>query len=183
MKITSTPIAGVNVIEQSYGGDNRGFFGRLFCAQELADIIGERQIVQINHSGNRKAGCVRGLHYQLPPYAEMKLIRCIKGKVWDVAVDLRTHSATYLQWFAQELSADNHKMMVIPEGCAHGFQVLDNDSELVYFHTASYHPESEGGVNLQDESLNIPWPLALQEQSERDKALPHIDSDFEGIIV
>lgn len=183
MKVISTSIDGVYVIEQQYGQDNRGFFGRVFCEEELSTVLGQRKIMQINHSGNAKAGCVRGLHYQLPPYAEMKLIRCIKGKVWDVAVDLRKHSTTYLQWFAQELSADNHKMMVIPEGCAHGFQVVEDDSELLYLHTAPYQPESEGGIHLLDETLNIPWPLAIQEQSERDTRLPYIGSGFEGVSV
>jgi dTDP-4-dehydrorhamnose 3,5-epimerase len=114
--------------------DERGFFTRLFCHNELGELIGARQIVQINQSSTRTVGAVRGLHYQHGPSAEMKLVRCIKGKVWDVAVDLRAGSPTFLYWHAEELSAENAHMMVIPEGFAHGFQVLEEDSELLYLH-------------------------------------------------
>jgi dTDP-4-dehydrorhamnose 3,5-epimerase len=183
MKILTTPIEGVHVVEHCYNQDSRGFFARLFCQESLAPIIGDRKIVQINHSGSSKQGCVRGLHYQLPPHAEMKLIRCIKGRVWDVAVDLRPESATYLQWFGQEISANNGKMMVIPEGCAHGFQVLESDSELLYLHTSAYTPEAEGGININDSLLSVTWPLTVTERSERDSALPSIDSSFTGIVL
>jgi dTDP-4-dehydrorhamnose 3,5-epimerase len=119
----------------------------LFCEQELSSVLGGRKIVQINHSCTAVAGVVRGLHFQNAPHAEMKLVRCLKGKVWDVAVDLRPQSRSYKRWYAQEISPQNAHMMVIPEGFAHGFQVLEAGSELLYLHTAFYKPESEGGVS------------------------------------
>jgi len=111
----------------------------------------------------------------------MKLIRCIKGRVWDVVLDLRKGSATFLQWYAEELSADNSKMIVIPEGCAHAFQVLDANSELLYLHTNFYKPEAEGGVHVLDPYLSIDWPLPVKDLSSRDKAHPFIDGSFSGI--
>lgn len=183
MKIKQTDINGVKLVEQCYLKDERGFFGRLFCLDKLKQIIGHRQIVQINHSGTHQKGTVRGLHFQHSPQAEMKLIRCIKGRVWDVAVDLRQHSPTFLHWVAQELSADNGIMMVIPEGCAHGFQVLDDNSELIYLHTAPYSPEFESGVYVQDSTLAIEWPLPVIGLSLKDQNLPKIDDHFVGIQV
>src|SRR5207237_2682794 len=121
-----------------------------FCAVELADILGSRNIVQINLSSTRQAGAVRGLHFQRSPHAEMKLIRCLRGSVWDVAVDLRRGSPTFLKWHAEELDSNNARMMVVPEGCAHGFQTLVGDCELLYLHTASYALESEAGVAWDD---------------------------------
>jgi len=181
MNIQKTTIEGVFVVEQKYGQDNRGFFGRLFCQQALSDIIGRREIIQINHSCTHEKGSVRGLHYQHQPVAEMKLIRCIKGKIFDVAVDLRQDSATFLNWYGHELSADNHKMMVVPEGCAHGFQVLEENSEMIYLHTAPYRPESEAGVSVNDPKLAINWPLPVEGLSERDKSFAFIGSDFSGV--
>lgn len=183
MKIVPTPLDGVVVVETKKHVDNRGEFFRAYCQSELASIIGKRQIVQINISSTHSAGAVRGMHYQLPPQAEMKLIRCIKGKVWDVAVDLRAGSPTYLQWHAEELTADSAKMFVIPEGCAHGFQVIDKDSELLYLHTAPYCSEAEGGIPYNDPRLNIQWPLEITETSDRDRRHPAISADFQGILL
>src|SRR5262249_48876555 len=135
-----TELPGVSIVDSTPFKDHRGAFARLFCERELASIIGERRIVQINHSRTATRGAVRGLHYQRPPDAEMKLVRCLKGRVWDVAVDLRRGSPTFLRWHAEELSAANGRMIAIPEGCAHGFQVLEPDSELLYLHTAFYNP-------------------------------------------
>jgi len=183
MKIVSTPLDGVVIVETTKHVDHRGEFFRAYCQRELAVIIGERQIVQANVSQTHAVGTVRGMHYQHPPQAEMKLIRCLKGRIWDVAVDLRTGSPSYLQWHAEELSADVAKMMVIPEGCAHGFQVLEKDSELLYLHTAFYSPEVEGGVLHNDPHLNIQWPLEVTDISDRDLLHPFIGPGFQGILL
>jgi dTDP-4-dehydrorhamnose 3,5-epimerase len=168
-------------VETNYFTDARGAFGRLYCAAEMSGIIGSRHIVQINHSCTAAVGAIRGMHFQHPPHAEMKLIRCLKGRVWDVAVDLRVGSPTFLHWHAEELTSNNARMMVIPEGCAHGFQVLEADSELLYLHTAFYHPASEGGLRHDDPQLGIEWPLPAVDLSSRDLSHPPISQDFPGI--
>lgn len=183
MKIHRTPIAGLVLVEPTFQTDERGSFTRLYCEDELGELVGERQIVQINQSSTRTVGAVRGLHYQHEPHAEMKLVRCIKGKVWDVAVDLRAGSATFLNWHAEELSAENARMMVIPEGFAHGFQVLEEDSELLYLHTDFYTPAVEGGVRPTDPALAIGWPLVLQDLSDRDLNHPLLTAEFTGLLV
>lgn len=181
MRIEPTAIAGVTVVHGSAFADQRGAFRRLFCDLELAEIIGERGIVQINHSQTVRTGTRRGMHFQLPPHAEMKLVRCLRGKVWDVAVDLRAGSPTFLCWHAEELSAENGRMLVIPEGCAHGFQTLAPDTELLYLHTAHYAPHAEGGVRHDDPALGIDWPLPASDLSQRDQAHPFITSEYPGI--
>lgn len=183
MNITKTSLPGLAVVDTSSFSDNRGAFTRLFCTHELREIFGERNIVQINHSRTNAKGAIRGLHFQHPPHAEMKLIRCIRGRVWDVAVDLRAGSSTFMHWHAVELSADNVRMIVIPEGFAHGFQVMEEKSELIYLHTESYAPSSEAGLNPFDEAIAINWPIAVTDISERDKAHPLITSNFSGIVV
>jgi len=183
MKIHPTPIADLVVAEGQAFKDERGAFARLFCEQELSSVIGQRKIVQINHSFTEVVGAVRGLHYQHAPHAEMKLVRCLKGRVWDVAVDLRPQSSSYKRWYAQELSAQNAHMMVIPEGFAHGFQVLEAGSELLYLHTAFYKPEAEGGVRHDDPALGINWPLPVTDISARDSSHAYIDTSFTGIIL
>lgn len=181
MKVVQTLINGLSVVETTFCADNRGSFERLFCARELADVFGARRIVQINRSLTLMKGSVRGLHFQHSPYAEMKLVRCIRGKVWDVAVDLRRGSKTFLQWHAEELSPENQRMMVIPEGVAHGFQTLEPESELLYLHTAPYAPESEGGFRVDDPLLGITWPLPVEGLSDRDSRHQAIPAGFRGI--
>lgn len=180
MKLYPSPIAGVVAVETSRIEDHRGTFGRLYCERELADVLGGRRIVQINQSRTELAGAVRGMHYQRSPQAEMKFVRCLRGRVWDVAVDLRAGSPTFLRWHAQELSPGNARMLVIPEGCAHGFQALEGGSELLYLHTAFYTPELEGGVHCLDPRLGIEWPLAVGDLSSRDAQHAALGSDFEG---
>jgi dTDP-4-dehydrorhamnose 3,5-epimerase len=174
MKNFPTRIPGVSLVVTDPYRDERGHFYRAFCQQELARIVADRQIRQINLSCTQSVGAIRGMHFQHMPHAEMKLIRCVKGKVWDVAVDLRKDSVTYLQWHAVELSAENCKMIVIPEGCAHGFQVLEPESELLYLHTADYSPESEGGVRFDDPLVSISWPLPVSDISNRDVSYPFL---------
>ena len=183
MKIHPTPIVDLVVAESKPFKDERGAVARLFCEQELSSLIGQRKIMQINHSCTEVVGAVRGLHFQYAPHAEMKLVRCLKGKVWDVAVDLRPQSPSYKRWYAQELSPQNAHMMVIPEGFAHGFQVLAAGSELLYLHTAFYKPESEGGVRYDDPALAIAWPIQVTEISVRDSRHTYIDSSFRGVYV
>lgn len=183
MRIRQTAITGVVVAEATPFVDQRGLFMRVFCEQALSAILSGRRIVQANYSRTGAAGTIRGLHYQHPPHAEMKLVRCLRGRVWDVALDLRKDSSTLLTWHAEELTPENARMLVIPEGCAHGFQTLEPDSELLYLHTAFYEPTAEGGVRADDPQLNIPWPLPITDLSPRDQALPRLCTDFSGIAL
>jgi len=183
VKIRQTHLSNVFVVETSTLTDNRGSFSRLYCENELESVIGLRRILQINHSCTSTIGAVRGLHFQCAPNAEMKLIRCIRGRIWDVAVDLRNGSPTFLQWHAEELTPENAKMMVISEGCAHGFQVLQADSELLYLHTAIYSPENEGGVSYNDPRLNISWPLPITDLSSRDADHKPLTHEYTGIVL
>ena len=183
MKIVTTPLPGLMVAETTPFADHRGAFARLFCERELAPVLAGRRIVQINHSRTVTVGAVRGLHFQHSPHAEMKLVRCLKGRVWDVAVDLRAGSPTFLSWHAEELSPGTGRMMMIPEGFAHGFQVLEAESELLYLHTAFYEPAAEGGVSATDPRLAITWPRPLQDLSRRDENHAPLADDFSGIAV
>jgi dTDP-4-dehydrorhamnose 3,5-epimerase len=181
MRIESTPIDGVFVIEGAPVQDARGEFLRAFCARELSPVLGGRAIAQINHSVTREAGAIRGLHFQRPPHAEMKLVRCLRGAVWDVVLDLRRESPTFMKWHAAELSPGNARMMVVPERCAHGFQTLAPDSALLYLHTAFYAPEAEGGLHYADPRAAIGWPLPPGALSDRDRSLPCAGDDFGGV--
>ena len=183
MKIADTPLTDLQVVESSPHRDDRGVFTRVFCARDLQSLLGDRHIAQINHSKIANAGSVRGMHFQRPPHAEMKMIRCLRGRVWDVAVDLRSGSPTFLHWHAVELAADDAQMVVIPEGFAHGFQALEPDSELLYLHTDFYNPPSEGGLRYDDPRLAITWPLPPQDLSPRDLAHPRLDREFTGLQV
>ena len=181
--IDQTTLPGVFLVAGAPFSDHRGAFARLFCEHELAPVLGSRRIVQVNHSRTAVPGAVRGMHYQLPPHAEMKLVRCLKGRVWDVAVDLRSESPTFLRWHAEELTTENARMLVIPEGFAHGFQVLEAQSELLYLHTAFYNPAAEGGVSCNDPRLAIGWPLPVTDLSERDKGHAPIEPGYIGIAL
>mgnify|MGYP001285304630 CR=1 FL=1 len=183
MKLLATPINGVYEAESTLVRDQRGQFARLFCTEELAAAHKNRPIVQINHSLTRNVGALRGLHFQRPPQAEAKWVLCLRGRVWDVAADLRHGSPTLLRWHAIELSAEKRNALFIPEGCAHGFQVLEPDSELFYLHTAPYSSQHEGGVRWDDPRLSIAWPLAVTEISERDRNHLALDKEFEGILI
>ncbi len=183
MKIRTTGINGVCVLENNTFSDQRGSFSRLFCDRELSSILNQRQIVQINLSKTKKKGSIRGMHFQYPPHAEMKLVRCLKGRVFDVAVDLRADSKTYLHWYAQKLSPKDNNAMVIPEGCAHGFQTLEEDTELLYLHTSHYEPNYESGIRHNDPKLNIQWPMDNTDISEKDQRYPMIDNNFKGIML
>jgi dTDP-4-dehydrorhamnose 3,5-epimerase len=183
MKLAETSIRGVMIADTTSREDHRGVFTRLYCEQALKPAIGGRRIAQINRSMTRARGAVRGMHFQYPPHAEMKLVRCLRGRVWDAVVDLRSGSPTFLKWTAQELSAQNDLMLVIPEGCAHGFQVLEENSELLYLHTEFYAATAEGGIAPADPAVGIAWPLPIVDLSERDQAHPPLTPAFTGIIV
>jgi dTDP-4-dehydrorhamnose 3,5-epimerase len=181
MKISESRIPGVLIAESGVHQDNRGAFSRLFCAEEEKAFLGDRNIVQINHSLTRAVGAVRGLHFQYAPHAEMKIVRCLRGRVLDVAVDLRQGSPTFLSWDAIQLTPENRLAFIIPEGCAHGFQVLDENSELLYLHTAFYTSAAEGAVRFDDPKIGVDWPLNPTDLSTRDLGHPYLDDSFEGI--
>jgi dTDP-4-dehydrorhamnose 3,5-epimerase len=183
MEILPTLIDGVFIAETTPFQDSRGSFYRAFCDHDLASILQQRTIRQVNVSRTEIAGAIRGMHFQYPPNAEMKLVRCLRGRVWDVALDLRQSSPTFLQWHGVELSPENAYMMVIPEGCAHGFQVMEASSELLYLHTALYEPMSEGGVSYSDPSINIIWPMNATDISRRDASHPLLSTNFQGIAI
>lgn len=180
--ITDAPIGGVRVVERMPKGDHRGFLSRLFCSAELAAAGWTRAIAQINHTFTAGKGTVRGMHFQLPPKAEMKLVTCIRGAIFDVAVDLRAGSPTLLAHHGQVLSAQNNLALLIPEGCAHGFQSLTDNVEIIYLHSEFYASEAEGGVSPLDPRLAIEWPLPISAISDRDAKHPAINTnDYKGI--
>jgi len=172
-----TPISGVLELVGQPFVDARGAFFNAYRAQDpaFAHAWGPRLIAQVNLSRTETVGSVRGLHLQASPHSEAKLVRCLRGRVWDVAVDLRPDSASYGYWHAVELSPATANALLIPEGCAHGFQVLEPGSELLYLHSGSWVQEAETGVRFDDPQLAIAWPLAPQGLSERDLALPLLE--------
>ena len=183
LDILDTPQEGLKLIQRKPIGDHRGYLERLFCVEEMKALISDKSIAQINHTLTVKRGTVRGLHYQCPPHAETKFVSCLRGEVFDVAVDLRRDSPTFLNWHAEVLSASNHKTFAIQEGFAHGFQTLTEECEMLYFHTAIYQPETEGGLNVNDPRLAIQWPRAITELSKRDAAHPMLTREFLGVVV
>jgi dTDP-4-dehydrorhamnose 3,5-epimerase len=179
--ISDTPLVGLKRVQRNRLQDERGFLSRLFCADELHAAGWYGSVAQINHTCTQQLGTVRGLHYQKPPHVEIKLVSCLRGRVWDVAVDLRPDSPTFLRWHPEELSGDNGCALLIPQGFAHGFQVMEVGSELLYCHSAAYAPQAEGGLNPLDPRLAITWPLPVQNLSPRDSGHPMISDDFEGV--
>jgi len=181
--ILTTSITSLCILQRKPIRDNRGYFERLFCDKILQSVLAAKNIVQINHTLTARSGTVRGMHFQYPPNAEVKIVSCLRGKVFDVAVDIRRDSPTFLQWHSEILTAENHKSFVVPEGFAHGFQALTDDCEMLYFHTTAYCPEAEGALNTQDPKLGIQWPLPITEQSTRDLTHSMLDDDFTGVVV
>ena len=183
MKICKGPLDGIHIIHAEPFTDDRGSFTRFFCPEELSGLFGCRSVKQLNSSVTKKPGSIRGMHFQLPPKMEMKLVRCTKGCVWDVVVDLRQGSQTFLKWMSIELSAKNQVMVLIPEGFGHGFQVLESESELLYLHSESYAPELTGRIKYDDPSLMIDWPLPVTDVSRQDMDIPFLHNSFDGIRV
>lgn len=181
MIFTELPLKGAFIIEPKIFADERGQFYRYFCKNEFSAIGHHKEWVQMNHSYTAKKATIRGMHYQLPPFSEIKYLRCIAGKIWDVIVDIREGSPTFLQWMGVELSAENKKALYIPEGFAHGFETLTDDCELIYHHSAFYTAGMEGGLRYDDPRLHISWPLEPVCLSERDRSHPFINEPFQGI--
>lgn len=181
LSLQALPLAGLFSLQHKVHEDERGRFARLFCQGSLAAFGQPLQIRQINHSRTAQRGSVRGLHFQYPPHAETKLITCLRGAVWDVAVDLRRGSATFLHWHAERLDAGDGRSLLLPPGFAHGFQALSDDAELLYLHSADYSPEHEGGLSPADERLAIAWQLPVSNLSARDAAHPPLATDFQGV--
>ena len=180
-EIQSLPIADLKLVRRQRMGDARGYLSRLFCSDELNSAGWTTPVAQINISATARCGTVRGMHFQYPPHAEFKLVSCLQGAVWDVAVDLRAGSPTFLQWHAEQLSAENGCAMLIPMGFAHGFQTLSDDVELLYCHSTAYQSDSEGALDALDPRLAITWPLSVTERSARDCSHAPLANDFEGL--
>ena len=176
-------LEGLKLVERVRLGDDRGSLSRLFCADELGPAGWNKPLVQINHTVTYRSGTVRGMHYQRPPHAEMKLVSCLRGEVWDVVVDVRAGSCTFLRWHAEVLSAENRHAMLIPEGFAHGFQAMCDNVELLYCHSAAYSPTHEAGLHPQDPMLGIDWPMPITALSERDCSHPMLSTEYVGVRI
>lgn len=174
MKFRKTKIKEVYIIEPEPKKDERGCFARIFCQAELEKQDLDFKIVQANHSFTKKKGTIRGIHFQKKPKTEDKIIQCQRGKIYNAVVDLREDSESYLQWLAVELSEDNKKMILVPKGCANGFQALTDNCEILYFMSEFYSPDHASGVRWDDSSLKIPWPIQNPFLSEKDRNWPLI---------
>lgn len=163
--------------------DERGHFSRLYCEREFFSHGIDEKFVQINHSYTRDRGTVRGIHFQHPPSSETKGVRVLKGRVFDVVVDLRRNSPTFLNWCSIELTDDLGKMLIIPKGCAHGFQTLTDDTHMIYFQSEFFNTEADAGYRYNDTKLAIDWPLHVSSISPRDSELPFLPQNFQGIEV
>jgi dTDP-4-dehydrorhamnose 3,5-epimerase len=172
MHFDQAQLQGAWLIEPVPARDHRGFFARTFCVREYAEHGLTTQFVQHSTSQSRTRGTLRGMHFQRAPHGEVKVVRCLKGAIWDVIIDLRPQSPTYRRWQGFELSADNHRQLYVPEGFAHGFQTLADDTEVGYLISAFYAPQAAGGVRYDDPAFAIEWPLAVSEISEKDRTWP-----------
>jgi dTDP-4-dehydrorhamnose 3,5-epimerase len=182
MTFTQADIAGAYVIELDRHGDDRGFFARLFCEDEFAAHGLTARMVQINTSYSAEAGTLRGLHYQTAPHEEAKLMRCVRGSIYDVVADLRPDSPTYRQWTGVRLTADNRRMMYVPQGCAHGFLTLEGDTEVIYPVSAFYAPGAERGVRYDDPALGIDWPIEVRVVSDKDRGWPALNAAHSRVL-
>lgn len=176
------PLQDLHVFERNIVGDTRGFLERIYDANCSGELLPFAKVAQVNRTSTIHAGTVRGMHFQRAPYAEIKLVHCVRGSVFDVALDLRQGSPTFLRWHAEVLSADNRRCMRIPEGFAHGFQTLEDDCELIYVHSQPYRQDVEGGVGPLDPMLAIAWPLPVTLISERDAGHAPVNEAFEGVM-
>jgi len=183
MQFTPLSLKGAYAIELAPRGDERGRFTRLFCARELARIGHTKPIVNVNYSYTQKAGTIRGMHFQYPPDCEVKIVKCLRGAIWDCIVDIRKDSPTFLKWEGVELTESNNQMIYVPEGFAHGFQSLSDDVEIVYFVSNFYAPNNEDGLRFDDPALNIQWPLEVTEVSARDREHRLCSQNFKGVTL
>lgn len=182
LEFIPTPLAGAYIIHSNAFEDERGSFSRIFCKEELAEIF-EGDILQINHSVTFKKGSFRGFHFQYPPFCEEKIVKCIKGSIIDIIIDIRKDSKTFLKSHQEVLSSENNNMLFIPKGFAHGFQTLEEDTELLYFHSEQYNPKNEGALSFKDPNLMIHLPLEVSEISPKDLEHPFMDNNFVGVEV
>ncbi|MEO5648154.1 MAG: dTDP-4-dehydrorhamnose 3,5-epimerase [Chitinophagaceae bacterium] len=183
MIFSETILKGCYIVQMEPKTDDRGWFARSFCKHEFEAIGHNKEWVQMNHSFTKDEGTVRGMHFQLPPFSEKKLVRCIAGTVCDVIIDLRNGSPTFLKWLAIDLSAENKKMIYVPEGFAHGFQCLTSNCELLYHHSEFYSAAAEGGIRYNDIMLDINWPLPVKNISPRDQVHPLLTAEFQGLKI
>jgi len=181
MTLQELSLAGLYSIQRNKRLDSRGSFSRLFCDGELSVAGWNSTIRQINTTTTNAPGTVRGLHFQNQPSSEMKIVTCLKGAIWDVAVDLRSGSDTFLQWHSEILSEENQVSLSIPKGFAHGFQSLSPNVDVLYFHSAPYDSKAEAGIRYNDPILNIKWPMSLSSISERDLSHPLLNKEFKGV--
>lgn len=172
MKFTESPLKGVFVIDLEKRGDDRGFFARLFCEREFTQHGLSPKIVQMNNSLSSTRGTLRGIHYQLPPKGEDKTFRCVRGALFDVVLDLRPDSPTFMRHFTVELTAENRTMIHVPQGCANSFMTLADDTEIFYFTSEFYSPQHERGIRYNDPALGIRWPMEPVIISDKDKSHP-----------
>ncbi|MEI6634453.1 MAG: dTDP-4-dehydrorhamnose 3,5-epimerase [Chlamydiota bacterium] len=177
MRFTETPLHGAYLIELEKKSDERGFFARAFCVNEFARLGLETGIVQINNSLSARKGTLRGMHYQLPPMAETKIVRCLRGAFYDAIIDLRPESPTRMRWFGETLSAENRKMLYVPKGFAHGILTLEDDTEAYYLVTQFYSKDHERGLRWNDPVFRIDWPIAPAVVSEKDAAHPDFNPE------
>jgi dTDP-4-dehydrorhamnose 3,5-epimerase len=180
-EVASTLLDGLLVITRQQLSDDRGFLSRLFCADEIAADGRRLPVAQVNHTLTRRRGTVRGMHFQHPPHAETKYVSCLQGEIFDVAVDLRRGSPTFLHWHGEILSRDNLRALLIPEGFAHGYQTLTDGCELLYLHSVAHHAAAEGALQAQDPRLAIAWPLPITDMSDRDRRHPVLTAAFAGL--
>jgi dTDP-4-dehydrorhamnose 3,5-epimerase len=183
MIFSKTKLRDSFIIEVERLEDDRGFFARGWCKREFESHALVSRLVQANMSLNKKKGTLRGMHYQIAPYEETKLVRCTRGSVYDVIIDLRPDSSTYKDWLAVKLSADNHRMLYVPEGFAHGYLTLEDDTEVFYHVSEFYTPTAERGVRYDDPAFDISWPLKVQVISDRDKRWPDYSHETSSKLV
>lgn len=176
-----TKISGLYGLKRLVSRDVRGEFQRLFCADELRACGWSEPIVQVNQTHTRTKGSIRGMHMQIAPYSEFKMVTCTRGKVFDVVLDLRPESETFLTWVGEVLSAEDANGLVIPPGCAHGFQTLCDDVEMLYCHDRKYAATHEFGVHAFDPSAKISWPIEVTELSLKDSSFPFLEEGFNGV--
>lgn len=172
MEFTPLELPGAFLIDLERREDARGWFARTYCAREFEARGLPTGMVQTNMSLTRRAGTLRGMHYQVEPDAEDKLVRCVRGRIWDAIVDLRPQSPSYCRWFGTELSEENGRMLLVPKGFAHGFVTLDADVAVTYQVSAFYAPQSERGVRYDDPAFGIAWPVPVRDLSEKDRSWP-----------
>ncbi len=181
MRFTEIALQGAFIIEPDLIEDDRGFFARIFCRREFEGQALNTDFVQQNISFNRSKGTIRGMHYRVRPHAEAKIVRCTRGAAYDVIVDLRAKSPTFMKWAAIDLTAENHRSIYIPDGFSHGFMTLTDETELTYLHSSFYEASAERGIRFDDPSLAIAWPARPRVISDRDSNFPYIDHTFQGI--